>query len=209
MNWFKTKKNEVKFDELFAKTKIPILLSYEPFQNMIQYVCSPKMRKEMQKLEEMVNEEKTLVLEVNSFHKEKSRITASILYLSDQINQRGSASSERELDRRKTRMQEMIESIKEKEDKIQELRQYQEEQNLVLLQDTVEYVYGYMKKDEKSLDTLLKEIERKRQQLNQDRERRDNLKKRLDSIYGFMHSMMGAKDTERFDSRFFEEENDD
>lgn len=207
MSFFKPKKTENhQFEELFTKPDLPLLLSYEPFKNMIKFGISPKMKKEMGNLEELLKEEKKYILEVNSLHKEKSRITATILYLSNQLNEKNSPTSAKELEMRKNRMQEIIVEIKAREAEIQELRLKQEDQNLVLLRDTVEYAYEYMKKDEKDLEAILEEIERQRKKLEKDREKRDTLKLRLDSMYGFMHAMMGAKETEKLDSEFFEDE---
>lgn len=209
MNLFKSKKkNEARFEDIFSNAKVPILLNFEPFKNVVKYASTPKIKKEMKVLQDMIHEEKQHILEVNSLHKEKSRITASILYLSNQINQKGNHDSVKELEKRKNRMQEIIADIQSREKTIQDLRDRQEEQNLVLLRDTVEYAYDTMKRDEQDLEVLFKEIEKQREQLRKDREKRDALKLRLDSMYGFMHSMMGAKDTEKFDSEFFDEDED-
>lgn len=207
MSFFKGRKREEhRMDLSRIGRKVPILLNYEPFKKVIRHGASTQIKKEMKLLSEMVEEEKKHILEVNSLHKEKSRITASILYLSNQLNQKNNRSSEQELEMRKNRMKEIIEDIRRREAAIQELRLRQEEQNLVLLGETVEYAYEKMKKDEKDLDILLKEIEKLREKLRVDREKRDHLKSRLDSLYGFMHALMGAKETEKLDLEFFEDE---
>lgn len=200
------KKDEQRFDLSRIGPKVPILLSYEPFKKVIRHGSNPKIKKEMQILSGMIEEEKKHILEVNSLHKEKSRITASILYLSNQLNQKESRTSERELEMRRNRMKEIIEDIRGREAAIQELRLRQEEQNLVLLGETVEYAYEKMKRDEKELEALLREIEKLRDKLRADREQRDQLKGRLDSLYGFMHALMGAKETEKLDTEFFDED---
>lgn len=48
----------------------------------------------------------------------------------------------------------------------------------------------------------MEEIEVLRQKLKVDREKRDKLEKRVNSIYGFLHAMVGAKDTEKLDEEF-------
>lgn len=200
------KKMEDDCEQLYMQAKIPLLLNYGPFKDVIKHASNPKIKKEMQILQSMVEEEKKHILEVNSLHKEKSRITASILYLSNQLNESGSRNSAQDLEMRKRRMKDIIEDIKNREEEIRILRDKQEHQNLVLLKETVEYAYENMKRDERELEVLLKDIEKQREKLQKDREKRDLLKSRLDSMYGFMHAMMGARETEKFDSEFFEDD---
>ena len=74
--------------------------------------------------------------------------------------------------------------------------------NIDLLKETIDYAYEFMKKDGVELKIVLEEIEVLRQKLKVDREKRDKLEKRVNSIYGFLHAMVGAKDTEKLDEEF-------
>lgn len=198
-------KNENIFDEILSKTRVPLLITYPPYRDMIKYGQSSKMSELTTEINEVIKEEKAHILEVNSLHKEKSRITASVLYLSNEINTNDKKGLEKELGSHKNRMEEVREDIKKREDNIQHIILLKEDLNLDLLKATITYAYEFMKKDQQELQKLLLEIEKLRQKLKQDREKRDKLEKRINSIYGFLHSIVGAKETERFDEEFLKE----
>ncbi len=197
------KKQDI-FKDILSKKKVPILLSYEPYKSMIKYGQSNKMKDISNKIKKLMEEEKKNILEVNSLHKEKSRITANVLYISNELNSQNNMTMEKKLEEQKLRMEEIKEDIKNREDEIQDMIMEKEEKNLELLKETIDYAYEYMKKDEAELKKLVEEIEKQRQKLKLDREKRDNLEKRVSSMYGFLHAMVGAKDTEKLDEEFLE-----
>ncbi len=198
-------KNENIFEEILSKTRVPLLITYSPYKDMIKYGQSSKMSELTLEINEIIKEEKAHILEINSLHKEKSRITASVLYLSNEINTNDIKGLEKELEGNKNRMEEVREEIKKREDTLQHIILLKEDLNLDLLKATITYAYEFMKKDQQELKKLLMEIEKLRQKLKQDREKRDKLEKRISSIYGFLHSIVGAKETERFDEEFLKE----
>lgn len=198
-------KNENIFEEILSKTRVPLLITYSPYKDMIKYGQSSRMSELTVEINEVIKEEKAHILEVNTLHREKSRITASVLYLSNEINTNNIKGLENELEENKNRMEDIREEIIKREDKIQSIILLKEDLNLELLKATITYAYEFMKKDRQELDKLLAEIEKLRQKLKQDREKRDKLEKRINSIYGFLHSIVGAKETERFDEEFLKE----
>ncbi len=190
------------FQDILSKKRVPILLSYAPYQSMIKYGQSNKMRDISNQIKELIATEKKHILEVNTLHKEKSRITANVLYISNELNSQNNLGMEKRLEEQRLRMEEVREEIKNREDEIQDIIMEKEEKNLELLKETIDYAYEYMKKDEVELKKVLEEIEILRQKLKVDREKRDKLEKRVNSIYGFLHAMVGAKDTEKLDEEF-------
>lgn len=189
------------FEEILSKKKIPILLSYKPYQAMVKYGQSKNMMEISKELNEFISIEKKKILEVNSLHKEKSRITAKILYISNEINSNNRKSLEKELGDCKNRMEEIRLEINQQENEIQDMIYEKEKKNIELLKETVNYAYEYMKKDEAELKKILAEIDKLREKLKKEREKRDNLEKRINSIYGFLHGIVGAKDTEILDDK--------
>lgn len=187
------------FEQILSKKRVPILLNYKPYQTMIKLGQSQRMKELSKELQALINTEKKQILEVNSLHKEKSRITAKILYLSNEINSSSKNTLEKDLDQSKSRMEEIRTEILEKENKIQDMIYEKESKNIELLKETVNYAYEYMKKDEVELKKTLIEIEKLREKLKKDREKREFLEKRINSIYGFLHGIVGAKDTEILD----------
>ena len=190
------------FQDILSKKRVPLLLNYAPYQSMIKYGQSSKMKEISNEIKALIEVEKKHILEVNTFHKEKSRITANVLYISNELNSQNNLGMEKRLEEQRLRMEEIREEIKNREDGIQDIIMEKEEKNLELLKETIDYAYEYMKKDEAELKKVLEEIEVLRQKLKVDREKRDKLEKRVNSIYGFLHAMVGAKDTEKLDEEF-------
>lgn len=190
------------FQDILSKKRVPLLLNYAPYQSMIKYGQSSKMKEISNEIKALIEVEKKHILEVNTLHKEKSRITANVLYISNELNSQNNLGMEKRLEEQRLRMEEIREEIKNREDGIQDIIMEKEEKNLELLKETIDYAYEYMKKDEAELKKVLEEIEVLRQKLKVDREKRDKLEKRVNSIYGFLHAMVGAKDTEKLDEEF-------
>ena len=190
------------FQDILSKKRVPLLLNYAPYQSMIKYGQSSKMKEISNEIKALMEVEKKHILEVNTLHKEKSRITANVLYISNELNSQNNLGMEKRLEEQRLRMEEIREEIKNREDGIQDIIMEKEEKNLELLKETIDYAYEFMKKDEAELKKVLEEIEVLRQKLKVDREKRDKLEKRVNSIYGFLHAMVGAKDTEKLDEEF-------
>lgn len=194
---FKSQSDKL-FEDILEKKIVPILLEYKPFNEMIKYVSTPQMNVAIQQLRATITDEKKQVLEVNNIHKEKSRLMAKILYLSNQLNT-GNNNVESELEETRNTILELNDEINKREDSIKELLVLKEEQNLQLLRETLNCCYSTIKTDEKELETLLNNIEQARKELENKRIKRDELQNRIDSTYGFIHGFMGAKETQKID----------
>lgn len=195
-------KTQDMFQDILSNKRVPMLLSYAPYQTMIKYGQSNKMRDISNQIKELIILEKKHILEVNTLHREKSRITANVLYISNEINSENNLSMDGKLEEQKLRMEVIRKEINDREEEIQDILMEKEERNIDLLRETIDYAYEFMKKDEVELKKVLEEIEILRQKLKIDREKRDKLEKRVNSIYGFLHGIVGAKDTERLDEEF-------
>ena len=197
MKAFKSQSDKL-FEEILEKKIVPMLLEYKPFNDMIKYVRTPQMESTIKSLRDVMTTEKTQVLEANNIHKEKSRLVSNVLYLSNQLNN-GNAKVEKELEETRNKILEFNDEIEKRENSIKELLVLKEEQNLQLLRETLSCCYATIKNDEKELDTLLKNIEQLRKELENKRIKRDELQNRIDSTYGFIHGFMGAKETQKID----------
>ena len=185
MKGFKSQSDKL-FEEILEKKIVPMLLEYKPFNDMIKYVRTSQMEDTIKSLREIMTTEKTQVLEANNIHKEKSRLVSNVLYLSNQLNNG-------------KKILKFNDEIEKRENSIKELLVLKEEQNLQLLRETLSCCYATIKNDEKELDTLLKNIEQLRKELENKRIKRDELQNRIDSTYGFIHGFMGAKETQKID----------
>lgn len=197
MKAFKSQSDKL-FEEILEKKIVPMLLEYKPFNDMIKYVRTPQMESTIKSLRDVMTTEKTQVLEANNIHKEKSRLVSNVLYLSNQLNN-GNAKVEKELEETRNKILEFNDEIEKRENSIKELLVLKEEHNLQLLRETLSCCYSTIKTDEKELDSLLKNIEQLRKELENKRIKRDELQNRIDSTYGFIHGFMGAKETQKID----------
>lgn len=195
--------SEKSFEEMLSKRVVPLLLEYKPFNDMLKHVSTKEMQAIIKELKDIIRDEKKQILDVNNLHKEKAKIAPRVLYLSGQLNS-GNKSAEKELDNEKNRMLKINDEISNKESSIQELLVNKEEKNVELLKETLETAYDIIKKDQKQLDPLLKEIEDMRKELENKRIIRDELQERINSTYSFIHGFMGGKDTEKFDNHMLD-----
>ncbi|TRW28768.1 hypothetical protein FL857_01410 [Criibacterium bergeronii] len=187
------------FERIKKGTVIPMLIDYKPFKEMIKYSINPSMQSLIKYIEDITKEEKAKLLETANLQKEKSRFAAKVLYLSDQLNSHGSRHAGEHLDDIKEKMVEINDKIEQNQIDLSALRVEKENLNLELLRQTLDYCYENINQDEKNLKALLDEIDKIRTELEKKRIVRDTLQKRINSTYGFIHGVMGAKETSKID----------
>lgn len=187
------------FERIKKGTVIPMLIDYKPFKEMIKYSINPPMQSLIKYIEDITKEEKAKLLETANLQKEKSRFAAKVLYLSDQLNSHGSRHAGEHLDDIKEKMVEINDKIEQNRIDLSALRVEKENLNLELLRQTLDYCYENINQDEKNLKALLDEIDKIRTELEKKRIVRDTLQKRINSTYGFIHGVIGAKETSKID----------
>lgn len=195
------------YNDMADKNNAPLLIEYDAFLNMIKRLPSDKntanIKKMASQLSEVLREEKRLILDIKNSEKDKTKWASRILYFSDKANQAQSTAKDvMELEVQQKRLLESNEKIGYMEEKLNGIKLEREELNLELLRETLEYLYSNMNDEQELLKRTTEDIEYYRIKLQELREQRDALEAKVDSVYNFIHCLMGAETTERMDKRF-------
>ncbi|MCT4585566.1 MAG: hypothetical protein N4A54_11625 [Peptostreptococcaceae bacterium] len=182
--------------------KIPTLIDYEPFKEILKVVNDKEMLNIADEIETLIKSGPKLDLKLNSLSDEKRKLMAKIVLLSQKLNEEENIKAEVELDNTKNEIEKINEQMKDIELTKDELPLKVGELNELLLQIIIKYIYNNLSDDKKNLNYTNKRIEELRIELDNLREKREELDSRIDSMYSFLHGLVGYEEMEKLDKKF-------
>lgn len=182
--------------------KIPTLIEYEPFKKILEATNDKEMLNIANEIESLIKNGPKLEFKLNSLNDEKRKLMAKIVLLSQKLNEEENTKAEVELDKTKEEIQNINEQMKDIELTKDELPLKIAELNELLLQIIIKYIYNNLSNDKKNLDYTNKKIEELRIELDNLREKREELDTRIDSMYSFLHGLVGYEEMEKLDKKF-------
>lgn len=204
MFFFSRERDEsVKLTKKILKTsKIPLLIEYEPWKKLFTSGVSKDITDTTLEMNRMLKENVALKGELEGHYKEKRTTMAEIVLVSNQINEEGNHEAEVKLDQLKNKLEELNMKIDEKTSRMEDIPKEVDELNLLLLEETVRYVYENMGSDKGALQEVNAKIEEYRKELDVLREKREKLDDKIDTMYSFLHGLVGHREMEKLDKKF-------
>ncbi|WXR62284.1 hypothetical protein WG909_03365 [Peptostreptococcaceae bacterium AGR-M142] len=182
--------------------KIPTLIEYEPFKDILKATKDKEMLNIANEIEVLIKNGPKLDFKLNTLNDEKRKLMAKIVLLSQKLNEEENIKAEVELDKTKAEIEKINEQMKDIELTKDELPLKIGELNESLLQIIIKYIYNNLSNDKKNLDYTNKKIEELRIELDNLREKREELDSRIDSMYSFLHGLVGYEEMEKLDKKF-------
>lgn len=197
------KKNEIEITEdILRRNNIPLLCDYAPWKRFYASVKSAELQKDYESLLSVVREEKNLRKQVKGVQDKKIKLMAKIVLLSRELNENSNDLAELELEKAKQEIENLNDYIDSSYETLENFGFEKEQLNMNLLKLTIKHAYESITSDEASLEKVSETIDDMRRELDALRGERDELRSRLDSVYFFMHSVLGGKEMERLDRKF-------
>lgn len=197
------KKNEIEITEdILRRNNIPLLCDYAPWKRFYASVKSAELQKEYESLLSIVREEKNLRKQVKGVQDKKIKLMAKIVLLSRELNENSNDLAEFELEKAKQEIENLNDYIDSSYETLENFGFEKEQLNMNLLKLTIKHAYESITSDETRLEKVNETIDDMRRELDALRGERDELRSRLDSVYFFMHSVLGGKEMERLDRKF-------
>ncbi|AHM55697.1 hypothetical protein EAL2_c03940 [Peptoclostridium acidaminophilum DSM 3953] len=197
------KRNEIEIaEDILRRNNIPLLCEYTPWKRFYASAKSTDLEKEYEKLLSIVRDEKNLKKQVKGVQDKKIKLMAKIVLLSRELNENSNDLAEIELEKARLEIENMNEYIDGSFETLENFKFEKEQLNINLLKLTIKHAYESITSDETRLDKVSETIEERRRELDVLRGERDELRGRLDSMYFFMHSVLGGKEMERLDRKF-------
>ncbi|MZQ75929.1 MAG: hypothetical protein GT589_07175 [Peptoclostridium sp.] len=197
------KKNEIEIaEDILRRNNIPLLCDYAPWKRFYASVKSAELQKDYESLLSIVREEKNLRKQVKGVQDKKIKLMAKIVLLSRELNENSNDLAEIELEKAKQEIENLNDYIDSSYETLENFGFEREQLNMNLLKLTIKHAYESITSDETRLEKVSETIDDMRKELDALRGERDELRSRLDSVYFFMHSVLGGKEMERLDRKF-------
>lgn len=207
MNMLFRKNTDIEVDEkIIKKNRVPVLIKDKEWKNIIASSHTNKTIQFFSKqLEDLINEEKELIRQLNNNKQYKTKLMNKIIYLSDLLNRQGKEEVLPELEKCKEEITKVNEIIDEIMDKTQDYPREIERVNLALLKETIVIVYKDITIGHDKLLVVDQEIQELREKLGNLRDEKDELEKKNEKLYSFLHTVIGHKEMEKLDVLFLKE----
>ncbi|WFD10612.1 hypothetical protein [Tepidibacter hydrothermalis] len=189
-------------EETVKKNKVPVLVQYEPFKELIKMESNDSISKQVKELNELIKEKNMIEKQLLDLQAKKPKLMAKIIYMSNEVNENKNINAEQELDRLKQEMEDINNNIDMIFEKLEDMPMLIKEKNLNLLRETVKHSYERINKGESNLSDVNDKITKLRKELDELRINKEKEEERVNSTYQFIHAILGHKDMEKLDSNF-------
>ncbi len=187
---------------IIKKNKIPPLIKDKKWLELYNDNLTKEMRKMMEELEKLINEEKESHKELKNCKKQKKYLMDQILKLSDDANTNNNNIAIVKLEQAKNKVLEINDKIDELQFRLEMLPKEIENKNLELLKETIIISYKYIKDDRKKVKYLDEEVQKLRKQLGEMFEEKFTKERRLNNLYHYLHDTLGHQETDKMDRKF-------
>ncbi len=187
---------------ILKRNKIPPLIKDKEWIKLYGDNLTKEMKKLMEKLKELVKEEKDLHRQIIVKRKEKKGLVGKILKLSDEANNNNNEVALLKLEETKNKLLEINDEIDEIQFKMEVLPKEIENINLQLLKETVLISYNFIKEDKKRVDYLDEEIKKIRKKIGEMFEEKFEKEERVNNYYMYLHHTLGHEETDKLDKKF-------
>lgn len=197
---------DIEVDEkIIKKNRVPILIKDRDWKSIVGDSNSNKTIQSLSKqLEDLVQGERELLKQLNYNRQHKTKLMNKIIHLSDLLNRQGKEDVLPELERCKEEITKINQIIDEIMEKSHDYPQEIERVNLALLKETIIVIYKDITNSNHKLQEVNEEIQQLREKLGNLRDEKDELEKKNEMLYSFLHTVVGHKEMEKLDMRFLE-----
>ncbi|KXZ40519.1 hypothetical protein SAMN05661008_00783 [Alkalithermobacter thermoalcaliphilus JW-YL-7 = DSM 7308] len=186
-------------EDIIKKRKIPLLIENDSWKKLFNCGNNNQMQEIYHKLKDLSRKKKSLESETTKLQSLKRKCMAKIVYISDQLNINSSEEAEKELDKLKDEINILNEKIEKSLQEIEDTSKEIKEKNVLLLEETIKFSYSQINSGEKRLKEIEKTISELREKLNKSRQEKEDIEKKVNVTYHFLHSLLGYEEIEKLD----------
>lgn len=192
------------FGQMLRGKKIPLLILDQKWHQLFLEDDKPK---EIERLEQKLNKQLAAQGRFNQELKDlkvlKTKLMKNIVVNMDEIGEHGQETRKLTEDRRL--ITEINDKMAEEEDQLRKLQEEMEEDNLLLMEETMEYCYRIMNSNESEREQLIVKIAQMRTELKTKIYRREAIEEQNKGIYAYLHDIFGPQVLETFDLKYEDE----
>lgn len=191
------------FGQMLHGKRIPLLILDQKWH---QLFLNDKP-KEIERLEQKLNKQLAVQGRFNQELKDmkvlKQKLMRNIVVNMDEIGEHGQETRKLQEDRRL--ITEINDKMEAEELQLEKLQKEMEEDNFLLMVETMEYCYRIMNSNETEREELVVRIAQMRTELKTKIYRRETIEEQNKGIYAYLHDIFGAQVVDIFDLKYEDE----
>lgn len=192
------------FGQMLRGKKIPLLILDQKWHQLFLEDDKPK---EIERLEQKLNKQLAMQGRFNQELKDlkvlKTKLMKNIVVNMDEIGEHGQETKKLQEDRRL--ITEINDKMEDEERQLGKLQEEMEEDNLLLMVETMEYCYRIMNSNESERERLIVKIAQMRTELKTKIYRREAIEEQNRGMYAYLHDIFGPQVLETFDLKYEDE----
>lgn len=192
------------FGQMLRGKKIPPLVLDQKWHQLFLEDDKPK---EIERLEQKLNKQLAaqgrFIQEQKDLKVLKTKLMKNIVVNMDEIGAHGQETKKLQEDRRL--ITEINDKMEDGENQLRKLQEEMEQDNLLLMVETMEYCYRIMNSNESEREKLIVKIAQMRTELKTRIYRREAIEEQNRAMYAYLHDIFGAQVLETFDLKYEEE----
>ncbi len=196
------------FSEALQGKKIPILTLDKKWYRLLDARAREEVSGLEQQLNALLKRQGKLNVETKEIKKLKKQLMNEIVSTADQADQSRSDELEKKLEQNKKMIGECNERLEEYRDELKELPLEIERINFELMLATMEHCYSAMQENREEIREISEWVAEIRVSLKKRLIRKQEMERKNQEIYSYMHDVFGADVIDLFDMRYHSEEDD-
>lgn len=191
------------FGQMLHGKRVPLLVLDQKWHQLFL----DNKPKEIERLEQKLNKQLATQGKLNQELKDmkvlKQKLMKNIVVNMDEIGEHGQETRKLQEDRRL--ITEINDKMEAEELQLQKLQEEMEEDNFLLMVETMEYCYRIMNSNETEREDLVVRIAQMRTELKTKIYRREAIEEQNRGIYAYLHDIFGARVVDIFDLKYEDE----
>lgn len=194
---------DIKFeDNIIKKNKIPILIYTPEWIQLFTNYNSKSLKKAVEAIEELLSRERSCETEQKELERRKKTLMNKILYISKEINEDNNVDAIPKMEEAQKELLAINERIPQIIEELETLPGLINQQNTVLLKETIKRAYELIKEHKDEAQTCQEEINQIRQKLAELITKKVDMEERVNRLYSYIHGMVGADEMEKLDNSY-------
>lgn len=191
------------FGQMLHGKKIPLLILDQKWHQLFLEDKPKEIERLEQKLNKALATQGRYTQELKDMKVLKTKLMKNIVVNMDEISENGQETGKLQADRRL--ITEINEKTETEEELLQKLQEEMEEDNFLLMVETMKYCYQIMNSNEAERGDLIVKIAQMRTELKTKIYRRETIEEQNRGIYAYLHDIFGPQVLETFDLKYEDE----
>lgn len=195
------------FSNAMLGKKVPVLTLDNKWYRLLNEVGRSSMKEQEEQLNNLLKRQGKLNTEIKDIKRLKTKLMNEIVTMADEAEQ-GNKSVEKKIQEHKRLIAECNEKLDNIQDEMIDIPREIDKINTQLMLTTMEYCYDTMQDNTEEIQKIADWVTEMRIELKKQLIRKQEMEKKNQDIYSYMHDIFGADVVNLFDMKYNPEEQD-